>query len=191
MLIPSSRPELISENDLVTLHQAMMSYVQTEFVEGNAESGVACKLLLSTSPQLRAELALYSHAEQVLLHLDPRFPTAIPHSFFRLLETVPVIPQHSGVFISKQPPHHVINPASTMRDRLGGARSTSQIRQEFRRGSKQAGWLGQGQPEGDRRYQGGHRGNASFGGTRHECDRATDDGRGSGMGAEDVSGVGT
>ncbi|GHJ86694.1 hypothetical protein NliqN6_3096 [Naganishia liquefaciens] len=36
-----NKPDLISENDLVSLHQAMMSYVQTEFVEGTAESGVA------------------------------------------------------------------------------------------------------------------------------------------------------
>jgi hypothetical protein len=37
------RPELLSEQDLLSLHQAMMSYIQTEFVEGSAELGLACK----------------------------------------------------------------------------------------------------------------------------------------------------
>jgi hypothetical protein len=167
-----------------------MSYVQTEFVEGSAESGVACELLPSQRRGL-AKLSLYSHAEQVLLHLDACLPTVIPNSLFRLLETVLVIPEHPGVLISQQSSHHIIDLASTMRDRFGSARSTSQIRQEFRRGPKQTGWFGQGQPEGNRRYQGGHRGDVGLGGARHECDRTTDDGRGSGMVAEDVSGVGS
>ncbi|KAJ9097300.1 hypothetical protein QFC21_004969 [Naganishia friedmannii] len=36
-----NRPELLSEQDLVSLQQAMMRYVQTEFVEGSAEMGMA------------------------------------------------------------------------------------------------------------------------------------------------------
>ncbi|KAJ9119660.1 hypothetical protein QFC22_003370 [Naganishia vaughanmartiniae] len=36
-----NRPELLSEQDLVSLQQAMMQYVQTEFVEGSAEMGMA------------------------------------------------------------------------------------------------------------------------------------------------------
>ena len=39
----TDRPEVIAEQDLISLHQALMSYVQTEFVEGSAELGMSCK----------------------------------------------------------------------------------------------------------------------------------------------------
>ncbi|KAJ9110463.1 hypothetical protein QFC19_001589 [Naganishia cerealis] len=39
--ILGNRPELLSEQDLVSLQQAMMQYVQTEYVEGSAELGIA------------------------------------------------------------------------------------------------------------------------------------------------------
>lgn len=34
---------MIEEQDLISLHQALMSYVQTEFVEGSAELGMSCE----------------------------------------------------------------------------------------------------------------------------------------------------
>lgn len=36
----SNKPQVIAETDLLSLHQALMSYVQTEFVEGSAENGL-------------------------------------------------------------------------------------------------------------------------------------------------------
>jgi hypothetical protein len=41
--LSDDRPEVVAEQDLVALHQALMSYVQTEFVEGDAELGLSCK----------------------------------------------------------------------------------------------------------------------------------------------------
>jgi len=41
----NDRPEVVAEQDLVALHQALMAYVQTEFVEGSAELGLSCKSL--------------------------------------------------------------------------------------------------------------------------------------------------
>lgn len=43
LLSPYDRPEVVAEQDLVALHQALMTYVQTEFVEGSAELGMSCK----------------------------------------------------------------------------------------------------------------------------------------------------
>lgn len=38
-----NRPECVSEGDLRALYEVMVAYVQAEFVEGNAEDGVACE----------------------------------------------------------------------------------------------------------------------------------------------------
>ena len=87
----NDRPEVVAEQDLVALHQALMTYVQTEFVEGSAELGLSCRSGRMAERPCIADIppSDFSHPEQILLYTHPVLSAAISITDSRLPHTLP------------------------------------------------------------------------------------------------------
>lgn len=101
----------------------MMSYIQTEFVEGSAELGLACEFRMHACLlvfRLRiCSCRCFSLAEQVLLYLDTCLPAVVSYSIARLLEAFPCLSGHPNlVSINKHLANDVVDFASLVRDRI-------------------------------------------------------------------------